>query len=148
LLACLALPAYRDCGINNSMTSTPLLVGICLLGAAAVACAFALARRRGERWVAIAFIVAAGLAAGVLTLACAAVDRVYAGITMALAASVSVAIGGLVWELEARGKFEVAAGYLKVLVPLVVAAIAITAALSTWDPPPNEVIQIPYLGPR
>jgi hypothetical protein len=147
LFACLALPGYRECGINKPMTHEPVLIGACLLGAAAAVCAFALARRRGERWVAIALIVAAGLAAGVLTFGCVVVDRPYAGITMALAASLSLAGGGLAWEREARGRFKAATRYLKVLVPLVVAAIAITAALSTWKPPANEVIATPSWFP-
>ena len=147
LLACLALPGFRDCGATRPMTTNALLIGICLVGGAAVICALALARRRAERWVAIAFIVLAGTSAGVLTVICAAVDRVYAGITMALTASVCVALGGLVWQREARGGFAAATLYVKVLAPLMVAAFAITAAVSTWHPPPDEDVVLPTWFP-
>jgi ABC-type amino acid transport substrate-binding protein len=137
LFGCLALPGYRECSVNYAMTSEPLLVAVCVIGLAAAVCALAVARRRFERKVAIGFIVLAVVAAGVLTFACAAVDHVYAGISVGLAAAVALIGGTLVWEREARGRFETAVRYLWVLAPLSVAAIAITAMLSTWEELPS-----------
>jgi hypothetical protein len=127
------------------MTSNPLLVAICLLGLVAAVCAIAVVRRRGERWVALGIVVAAVAAAGVLGFACAALDRVYIGITLGLAASLGVAAGGLIWEREARAKSETAAAYFRLLLPLVAVGVAVTAALSTWKPPPDQAIDIPPL---
>jgi drug/metabolite transporter (DMT)-like permease len=138
LFACLALPGYRDCGINHAMTSEPLLVMVCVLGVVVTLAALAPLRARAERWVAIASVVVSVLAAGVLSLACAGFDRVYAGVTLGLAASVSLAAAGVVWEREARGRDETARQYMRVLVPLIVAGIVIVAAASTWTPPPDQ----------
>jgi hypothetical protein len=120
------------------MTSEPMLVAICVFGLVIALAALAPVRARGERWVALGALVAAVLAAGVLSLACAAFDRVYAGITVGMAASVSVAAGALVWEREARGRDETARQYMRVLVPLIVAGIVIVATTSTWNPPPDH----------
>ncbi|HSR99199.1 MAG TPA: hypothetical protein VLM79_19220 [Kofleriaceae bacterium] len=95
-------------------------------------------RARAERWVAIGSVVLAVVAIGMLSLACAAFDRVYAGVTLGLAASVSLAAAGLVWEREARGREETARYLMRVLVPLIVVGILVVAATSTWTPPPNE----------
>lgn len=138
LFACLALPGYRDCGINHAMTSEPLVVAVCVLGLVIALTALVPMRGRAERWVAIGGVVLSVLAAGTLSLACAAFDRVYAGITVGLAASVSLAAGAVVWEREARGRDETARQFMRVLVPLIVAGIVIVAAASTWTPPPDR----------
>jgi drug/metabolite transporter (DMT)-like permease len=145
LFACLALPGYRDCGTSKAMTSNPLLVATCLFGLAAAVCAAAVVRRKGERWVAIAVAVVAVVAVSLLVLACAAFDRVYAGITLGLAAAVGVAGGGAIWEREARGRPEAAAAYFRLLVPVVAVGVIATAALSTWKPVPDQVINVPSL---
>ncbi|HEU4734860.1 MAG TPA: hypothetical protein VFT22_43510 [Kofleriaceae bacterium] len=143
LFACLFLPGYRDCGINHAMSSEPPLIAVCVLGVAVALAALVLVRGRAERWVAIGCVVLSVLAAGLLALACAAVDEVYAGITVGLAAALSMAAGGLVWEREVRGRPDAAARYLRVLVPVVIAGTAIVAATSTWSPPPNRPPDVP-----
>jgi hypothetical protein len=145
LFACLGLPGYRDCGTNHTMTSNPLLVAGCLVGLVAALCAIAVARRRGERWLAIAIVALGTLALGVMALGCAALDQVYAGITLGAASSVGVMAGGLIWEREARGRPEAAATYFRLLVPLVVVGTVATAALSRWTPLPDQPIDIPPL---
>jgi len=144
LFACLALPGYRDCGINHTMTSQPPVIAVCVLGLV-VALASLVPVRHGERWVAIGAVVLSMLAVGTMTLACAAFDQVYAGITLGLAASVSLAAGALIWEREARGRPETATRYLRVLAPLIAVAIAITAAASTWTPPPDDPPDVPVM---
>ena len=119
------------------MSSEPVLVAVCTVGLVVAAVALVAARARGERWLAIGGVIVSVLAAGVLSLVSAAADCVYAGVTLGLAASVSIAAGSLVWEREARGRHDTARRYLRVLVPLVVAGIAIVAVASTWDPPPD-----------
>jgi hypothetical protein len=143
LFACLALPGYRDCGTSKAMTSNPLLVAICWFGLVAAVCAAAVVRRNGERWVAIGVAVVALVAVGLLVLACAAFDRVYAGITLGLAAAVGVAGGCVIWEREARGRPEAAAAYFRLLVPFVAVGALATAALSTWKPVPDKTIDVP-----
>ena len=145
LFACLALPGYRDCGINHTMTYQAPVVAVCVLGLVIALASLVPVRGRGERWVAVGAVVLSMLAVGTLTLACAAFDRVYAGITLGLAASVSLAVGSLIWEREARGRPETATRYLRVLVPLIIAAIAITAAASTWSPPPDHPPDVPVM---
>ena len=124
------------------MTHEPLLVGACLVGLVAAVASIAFAGRRFEHWIARASIAAAVIAAGILSLACAAADEAYAGVTLGIAASASLMGGGLVWEREARGS-EAAALYLRVLAPLAIAAVAFTAALSEWHPPPETEITVP-----
>lgn len=138
MFACLALPGYRDCGVNHAMTSEPLIVAVCALGLVIAVAALVPWRARAERWVAIASIVLSVVPVGMLSLACAAFDRVYAGVTLGLAASVSLAAGALVWEREARGRTETAREYVRLFVPLIVVGIVIVAAVSTWTPPPNH----------
>lgn len=138
MLACLALPGYRDCGVNHAMTSEPLIVAVCAIGLVVAAAALLPLRARAERWVAIGGVVLAMVAVGMLSLACAAFDQVYAGVTLGLAASVSLAAGGLVWEREARGRAETATEYMRLFVPLIVVGIVVVAAVSTWDPPPDH----------
>ena len=127
------------------MTSEPLVVAVCALGLVVALASLVPVRARSERWIAIGGVVMSVLAIGTLSLACAAFDRVYAGITLGLAASASLAAGSLVWEREARGRPETARRYLRVLVPLIVAGIAITAAASTWTPPPDHSPDVPIM---
>jgi drug/metabolite transporter (DMT)-like permease len=138
LFACLALPGYRDCGVNHAMTSEPLIVAVCALGLVVAVAALVPWRARVERWVAIASIVLSVVPVGMLSLAAVAFDRVYAGVTLGLAASVSLAAGAVVWEREARGRAETARDYMRLFVPLIVVGIAIVAAASTWTAPPNH----------
>jgi len=98
------------------MTSEPLIVGVCVVGLVVAAAALVPLRARVERWVAIGGVVLAVVAVGMLSLACAAFDRVYAGVTLGLAASVSLAAGALVWEREARGREEAARVYTRLFV--------------------------------
>jgi hypothetical protein len=145
LFGCLALPGYRDCGVNHAMTSEPLIVVVCALGLVVAAAALVPWRAQTEHWMAIDGAALAVLAVGMLSLACAAFDQVYAGVTLGVAASVSLAAGALVWEREARGREETARYLLRVLVPLIVVGIVVVAAVSTWDPPPDRPPDVPIM---
>lgn len=145
LFLCVALPGYRDCGRNAPMTENPLLIAICLFGLVAVICAFAFAGRRVERWIALACLLLNVLAVGLLVVACLAFDEPHVGLTLGLAAAASLLVANVVWQYEARGRDALRS--VQILVPLVVAALSATAALSTWHPRPNQQINIP-LGPR
>jgi hypothetical protein len=138
LFACLALPGYRDCGINHAMTSEPMIIAVCALGLVVAAAALVPLRAQAERWVAIGCVALAVVPVGMLSLACAAFDRVYAGVTLGVAASVGLAAGTVVWEREARGREETARYLMRVLVPLIVVGIGVVAAASTWTPPANH----------
>lgn len=127
------------------MTSEPLLVAVCALGFVVALAAVLPLRARVERWVAIGGVVLAVVAVGMLSLACAAFDRVYAGVTVGLAASVSVAAGALIWEREARGREETARSYMRLFVPLIVVGIVVVAAASTWAPPPDRPPDVPVM---
>jgi hypothetical protein len=147
LAACVFLPGYRDCGTNRTMAGNPLLVGICAFGVLVVVISFLLSRRRGERWVAIACIAGATACHLLLWFAWTIVEHAYAGLTLGLTASLSLAAGGLIWEREARGTLSTATTYLRVLAPLAIAGVAITALLSTWHPPPSKAYQIDFPFP-
>lgn len=151
LFACLALPGYGDCGHSTAMAGDPLLVAICVLGLVVAALALAIpARSRSERWIAIVLIAACFAAAGLLALEWLGHDEAYAGITVGTATATCLLAGTVVWEREARGRDAAAGRLLRLLQPLAVAALAVTAALAVWIPPPDSdpASAMRYLGPR
>lgn len=138
LFACVALPGYRECGRSVAMASDPIMIGLCSFGVFAAIAAIAVPRDRWERRFAIAFTVLALIVSGLFGVRWADADEAYAGLTLATASSLGYAAGGLIWEREARGRPEAAAMRLRWLAPLVLAAWAAIAALSTWHPPPDD----------
>jgi hypothetical protein len=127
------------------MTSEPLIVAVCVHGLVVALAALVPWRARAERWVAIGGVMLAVVALGMLSLACAAFDRVYAGVTLGVAASASLVAGAVIWEREARGREETARYLMRVLVPLIVVAVVIVAAASTWAPPANRPPDVPVM---
>lgn len=147
LFACLALPGYRDCGVYHPMTQEPLVIAACCVGVVVALAACSVGGVRRERAIAIACGVLALASAGLLGFLCLAVNTVYAGATLALDAAGSLVLGCLIWEREARGKPDTASYLLRIIVPLVIVALALTALLSPWKPAEDRPVDVPYLGP-
>jgi hypothetical protein len=151
LCTCLALPGYRDCGHSVAMAGDPVLVAIGGFGLLAAVLARALRPRgRGERVIAVALITGAIAAAGMLILEWLARVHVYVGVTLATTAAASLGAGSVIWEREAAGRDATALRLLRWLLPLTLAAVAVTAALSDWieDPDEDPAPGLRYLGPR
>jgi hypothetical protein len=150
LFACLALPGYRECGHSHAMTSDPILVATCSFGVLAAVLSLVIAAGRWERWVAIAVVVGAVLAAGLIGLACGSYEQVYAGLSLAAVTSASLVVGALAWQYEARDHAEIARQLVRWTLPLAIVALAGAAVFADWqpgpdDPPPNTNL---YFGPH
>ena len=143
LLACLALPGYRDCGHVRAMTYEPVVAAACCIGAVFLIAGCVvrwLARdERREHVVAIVCAALAKLSMALFILLCTS-QRVYVGLALALASSASLFVGGLIWEREAFGRDEVAAKLFRVALPVVILALVATATFAEWHPRPDDPV--------
>jgi cytochrome bd-type quinol oxidase subunit 1 len=140
LFACIGLPGYRDCEHNTAMREDPFFATSCGLGLLVAIAAMTFVRRRGERAAAITSIVLMMLVVALFALGNLAYHPVFVGMTLGLVATLATLAGAILWEREVRGRSIERA--LRVVFPVALVAAIATAALSTWNPPPAEHINI------
>lgn len=143
---CIWLPGYDSCGEHRPMNGDPLLIAICCIGVAVIAVSWLARGSRFERAIAILCALPA-LAFAAIFGTMTSSGGAYLGVHLAFVSSTSLVLGCLVWEREARGRERTARYLLRISLVLMTLALALTALLSTWRPPPDHPIEIPYVGP-
>lgn len=143
---CIWLPGYRDCGVHHPMNDSPELIAMCCIGLLVIAVSWLMRGIRFERATAILCALPAlafAALAGTITFS----GTAYIGMNLAFVSAAGIVLGCLVWEREARGKYETADYLLHAVIILMMFALVLTGVLSTWHPPPDNPVQAPYLGP-
>jgi cytochrome bd-type quinol oxidase subunit 2 len=144
LFGCIALPAYRGCGRNTAVYEDPYFAAASSVGLLVAIAALAFANRERERGVAFASTVLTSFVFGLFALGVAyGPGPVYAGITMGAATAMALLFGTVLWLFELRDRqigWALLAGGT-----LLVALLAVTAAYSTWFPPPAK--EVNFVGP-
>jgi hypothetical protein len=144
VFACIALPAYRQCGRNTAMCDDPYLASACTIGLLVAVAALVSANRRFERGVAVASLVVTVLVLALFELGLVAMRPVYAGLTIGHASALTLLSGTVLWLREVRereiGRAPIIVGGLATVL------LVATALVTTWvPPPPREADVNPFL---